>query len=214
MKKLILGALLLLSTVSFGQTIENITFKGKVTNEFENSIKNCQVDFKVTSYSKMSLRDTARTYTDVNGEYSIIITVDRMKTHFIDVKCYCDNMNILSTRVISFKSTQDNTLNFRLSDKPITIDKYPTFVNKSAGDELKLYTKHFYTGTALTLAGGAIISISSSVAITNGADPTPGLVIGSLISIVGAGFIIEAPIHIKRAGIILNENGVGIKVKL
>ncbi len=83
-----------------------------------------------------------------------------------------------------------------------------------AGDELKLYTKHFYTGTALTLAGGAIISISSSVAITNGADTTPGLVIGSLISIVGAVFIIEAPIHFKRAGIILNENGVGIKVKL
>lgn len=94
-------------------------------------------------------------------------------------------------------------------DVPL-IDNYD---NKTSGDELKLYTKHFYTGTALTLAGGTILSISS-VVIKNGGNPTPVLVIGSLISIVGTGFIIEAPIHIKRAGIILNQNGVGVKVKL
>ena len=39
-------------------------------------------------------------------------------------------------------------------------------------------------------------------------------VIGGVMGLIGTYYTIEAPIHIKRAGLILNGNGVGVKIKL
>jgi hypothetical protein len=181
MRKLILGALLLLSTLSFGQdTIFSKNFTIIIG--------------EVYSYNRYFVG-----IQEFDNEDDLIGITKEISTDLID-----------SVKFLNGKVFIPKNFSQFIADIPL-IDNYD---NKKPGDELKLYTKHFYTGTALTLAGGAILSISSAVAITNGTDPTPGLVIGSLISIVGAGFIIESPIHIKRAGIILNENGVGIKVKL
>ena len=41
-----------------------------------------------------------------------------------------------------------------------------------------------------------------------------GVMVGGIITSVGMYYLIESPIHLKRAGILLNENGVGIKIKL
>ena len=37
---------------------------------------------------------------------------------------------------------------------------------------------------------------------------------GGIVSLIGMVYVIEAPIHIKRASIYLDGNGVGIKIKL
>jgi hypothetical protein len=173
MRNLILGALLLLSTSSFGQD---------------------------TIFSKNS---------------TIIGDVYSYNRYFVSIHEFGNEDNLeISNNIIDSVKFLNGKVFIPKNFSQFVVDVPLNYDNKTAGDELKLYTKHFYTGTALTLAGGAILSISSAIAMRNGGDPTPGLVIGSLISIIGAGFIIEAPIHIKRAGIILNENGVGIKVKL
>jgi hypothetical protein len=39
-------------------------------------------------------------------------------------------------------------------------------------------------------------------------------IIGGVASLIGTYYTLEAPIHIKRAGLILNGNGVGVKIKL
>ena len=38
--------------------------------------------------------------------------------------------------------------------------------------------------------------------------------IGGAVTLVGIGFIIESKIHIKKAGLLLNENGIGIAYKI
>jgi hypothetical protein len=227
MRKLILGALLiLLSTFSFGQIIisGNVNKYDPVNRmpPIKNSVIHATINFEdngvVFEQGKFSISN------DENGDYELKIpnkyaqNIKDLK-YYISIKCvneYGNKIEIINnykdTNIINFTFYPSTNVDYDIMTGYVS-NKTINYQNL-AGDELKLYTKHFYTGTALTLAGGAIISISSSVAITNGADTTPGLVIGSLISIVGAVFIIEAPIHIKRAGIILNENGVGIKVKL
>jgi len=38
--------------------------------------------------------------------------------------------------------------------------------------------------------------------------------LGGIVSLIGMVYVLEAPIHIKRASFYLDGNGVGIKVKL
>lgn len=198
MKKLILGALLLLSTVSFGQ-LDTIIIKGKVTNQSGINIPNVMVDFDIITSDYISKNFTL---TDLNGEYSINLVINRDITKLIKITCKFNNY--LGKQIKEIYPNHYSEVNFALT----------TNIPNSAGDELLLYTKHFYTGTAIVLVGNTIGLVFTSAAISNGDDPTPGLVIGSLISLMGIGFIIQAPIHIKRAGLILNENGVGIKIRL
>jgi hypothetical protein len=39
-----------------------------------------------------------------------------------------------------------------------------------------------------------------------------GMSLGGALSLVGLFYVLEAPIHVKRASLIMNENGVGISV--
>jgi hypothetical protein len=101
------------------------------------------------------------------------------------------------------------------------------------GSELNLYVKHHYKGITFSLLGGVTMGIGgymysnsqsyytqqngNVIKRTNSFMYNGGIVFittGSILSIIGMVYILEAPIHIKRASILLNENGVGIKVKL
>lgn len=101
------------------------------------------------------------------------------------------------------------------------------------GVELMLYTKHHNIGVTLSM-GGVILSgvggymYSNSTYYTTNSIGMPlkmthkpkyntgvtGIIIGGTLSLIGFVYLIEAPVHIKRAAILLNENGVGVKIKL
>ena len=101
------------------------------------------------------------------------------------------------------------------------------------GSEFNLFVKHHYRGITLSLLGGVTMGVggymySNSynyyvqqngyiIKKTNSFMQNGGVVLitsGTILSIIGMVYILEAPIHIKRASILLNENGVGLKVKL
>ena len=220
MKNLILGALLLLSMVSFSQ-METITIKGKVTNQLGESIPNATINFDVVSYGQIS-KELVK-ITDFNGEYSTTILINREKIRFIQISCelkqsvlYYGEKQIKEIHINTNNIVVDTLVNFILNTttKPdYTRSNQTNRLLNSSGNELRLYTKHFYIGTSLSLVGGTIGLISTRM-ISDGYDASSGLVIGGIISLIGVGFIIEAPIHIRNAGIILNQNGVGLKVPI
>lgn len=80
----------------------------------------------------------------------------------------------------------------------------------SPGDELKKYSKHFYIGSSLTLVGSGLIYLS----LQDPADLSGLGYVGVITSLIGTVLVIESPIHLKRAGILLNNNGVGLQIKL
>ena len=95
-------------------------------------------------------------------------------------------------------------------------------LNLSAGDELILSSKNYYAGVVFMGVGGAIIYAGSLVnpkysqlgTDNNKSTRRSIYVSGGILVGIGIGYIIESHIHIKRAGLILNENGIGIKYKL
>ena len=95
----------------------------------------------------------------------------------------------------------------------------------SAGDELILSSKNYYTGILLTTLGtgvtiaGSFIKPDINPTFSSVHDDNKGkrnivYAAGGFMSIIGIIYIIESHSHIKRAGLILNENGIGIKYKL
>ena len=82
------------------------------------------------------------------------------------------------------------------------------WLNNSPGDELKKYSRHFYLGTAFTIIGGGLIYLGIEE------DSPFAFYSGSALSLSGTILILEAPLHIKRAGVIMNKNGIGIQMKL
>ena len=95
----------------------------------------------------------------------------------------------------------------------------------SAGSELRLYTNHHYFGMGLSVGGGAVVALGGYITSQNGnitnninknnIDTGKTLMgLGGIVSLIGMVYVIEAPIHIKRASIYLDGNGVGIKIKL
>ena len=119
---------------------------------------------------------------------------------------------------------------------------FKEWMYNTPGYELKKFTNHHYLGIGAITSGSAIsylgiylYSNSTNTQQNISYDPNTGLwdvynvtkvnktkqisggiitVIGGLISLTGTYFILEAPTHIKRAGLIMNQNGVGIKIKL
>lgn len=87
------------------------------------------------------------------------------------------------------------------------------WLNHTPSQELMLYSKHRYTGIILTSISPIFILVSNRV---NGGFyiNEPLTFLGFLVGAVGLGFNLYAPIHIKRAGILMNQNGIGIKVDL
>lgn len=83
-------------------------------------------------------------------------------------------------------------------------------INMTAGGELQKASRHFYTG-AIVMMGSAVAGSS----LLLGEDPQLeiGVGIAGLGAAIGLGFMIESQIHLKRAGIILDRNGIGIAYK-
>ena len=95
----------------------------------------------------------------------------------------------------------------------------------SAGSELRLYTNHHYSGIKLFIGGGAVVALGGYITSQNGnitnninknnIDTGKTLMgLGGIVSLIGMVYVLEAPIHIKRASFYLDGNGVGIKIKL
>ena len=79
-----------------------------------------------------------------------------------------------------------------------------------SGLEMKTFSRHHYRGMGLVLGGTAFILATDLVL-----DKPGGVaLIGGVVSIIGAVLVLEAPTHIRDAGLILSGNGVGITVKI
>ena len=88
---------------------------------------------------------------------------------------------------------------------------------RSAGDELQLASLHFYEGAVFTAVGGGLLATSEYVKHNNNSNIESQYLLigfGSAISALGIGLILESRIHIKRAGILLNQNGIGLKINI
>lgn len=94
--------------------------------------------------------------------------------------------------------------------KQIFVDEF----TNTPGKEFNLYVEHHTKGIVLTLTGGVIMGAASVFSQNNSSLTTLGVVMGGLLSLTGVIYTLEAPVHIKRAAIILNATGVGIKYKL
>jgi hypothetical protein len=111
---------------------------------------------------------------------------------------------------IKFDSTQ-NEYYIAKDYKQIYVDEF----TNTPGKELNLYVKHHTKGVILTMAGGLIMGGGAGLlSQSNSVLPKIGMLMGGLLSLTGFIYILEAPVHIKRAAIILNATGVGIKYKL
>ena len=114
----------------------------------------------------------------------------------------------------SYKVKFDSTNNEYYIDKYYQ-QKYVDELTNSPGKELNLYVKHHNKGVVLTLAGGAIMAGGAGLlSQSNSVLPKIGMVVGGLLSLTGFVYILESPVHIKRAAIMLNATGVGIQFKL
>ena len=82
------------------------------------------------------------------------------------------------------------------------------------GTEISKYVKHHYTGMILSFGGAAITSIGS-FSYMNG-NEFSGVVIGAggILSLIGLIYTLESPIHLKRAALIMDNNGVGVSIDL
>jgi len=94
---------------------------------------------------------------------------------------------------------------------------HPLKHQRSAGDELIVSSDHFYTGITLEAVGTLVNLVAIADALrgtaTGSSSGTSGLLLaGTLLDIAGGFFIIESRSHIRRAGIILNKNGVGLSI--
>ncbi len=111
-----------------------------------------------------------------------------------------------------------------------------------AGLELKKYANHEYLGNGFSLGAGVLYVVGSKMIVrgnylvgyandnyyygsenyysvlknANNKMSTGKVlcVAGSIFALTGAIYKIEAPIHVKRAGLILSGDGVGVSIKI
>ena len=88
----------------------------------------------------------------------------------------------------------------------------PSWLKHTPGYELQLYSRNYYTGLVISTIGSLILingiktaDVSNKSLITN-----TGIVFG----LVGTFFMVKSGIHIKRAGIIMDRNGVGLSIPI
>jgi hypothetical protein len=86
---------------------------------------------------------------------------------------------------------------------------------RTIGDELQIFTKHYYAGFGISILGAGLIY--AGVDRNSVKDPNKGkplMIAGGIVSGIGFLISLESNIHIGRAGILLNENGIGIKIPI
>jgi len=78
----------------------------------------------------------------------------------------------------------------------------------SVGDELIKFEKQYSTGVGLSVLGLGVVFAGSQHK-----DKTV-MAIGGILGCLGSAMSIISHSHIKKAGLLLNEYGIGVKVKL
>ena len=69
-------------------------------------------------------------------------------------------------------------------------------------------------GLVLSIAGAVVSMTGTMVTVSNDQSPAAGLIVGGALALVGTILQIEAIGHIKKAGIKLNEHGLGIVIPI
>ena len=87
------------------------------------------------------------------------------------------------------------------------------------GKEFNIYVKHHYRGVVLSTIGGVVTGIGTLTYVKNYSGDTftsdiPVIVAGGIVYLIGLIYTIEAPIHIKRASLLMEKNGVGVIINL
>lgn len=113
----------------------------------------------------------------------------------------------ISATMCSFSQTKNDTLSIKQLPR---LEESPTLKTRSAGDELQLASNHFYVGVGGVAIGTGLIYSHQYVK-----NFDEGFAyFGGIVALVGTAFIVESQIHNRRAGIILNRNGIGLKLSL
>lgn len=84
------------------------------------------------------------------------------------------------------------------------------------GSEFNTYVKHHYRGVILSTTGAVVTGLGSIMYFSQEYDGLEFAVIGagSIMYLIGLIYTIEAPIHIKKASLLMDQNGVGISIDL
>jgi hypothetical protein len=78
----------------------------------------------------------------------------------------------------------------------------------SVGDELIRFEKQYSTGVCMSIVG-------ITTAYIGGYNKNDGVILfGSVIGLIGTFISINSHTHIKNAGILLNERGIGLAIPL
>jgi hypothetical protein len=78
----------------------------------------------------------------------------------------------------------------------------------SVGNELIQFEKQYSTGIGLSTIGLGVVFVGSTQ------QQKSLVVIGGITCLIGTFITIQSHSHIRNAGILLNENGIGVKIKL
>lgn len=196
--QLFLVLFLIVNSTLFSQTI---VLKGNVKNgAFGNSVGSLIEVF----YFDMEL---SKTQTDINGNYLIEINVK--KGEKIDI-----HSTIFSEKTKKTVEINSDTLVIDFDSTPLMNSNLKTVSTLTPGNELQLFTRHTYIGYSLTMLGSAVFATSAYASMSTNKTPIGGYIAAGIITLAGSIFLLEAPIHIKKAGLLLNENGVGVKIKI
>lgn len=196
--QLFLVLFLIVNSTLFSQTI---VLKGNVKNgAYGNSVGSLiEVFYNGNQLSK--------TQTDINGDY--LIEFQMKKGEKIDVLS-----TIFSEKTNKIIEVNSDTLIVDFNSTPLMNSNLKTASTLTPGNELHLFTRHTYIGYSLTMLGSVVIATSTYASVSTNKTPIGGYVAGGIIALTGSIFLLEAPIHIKKAGLLLNENGVGVKIKI
>jgi hypothetical protein len=102
------------------------------------------------------------------------------------------------------------------------INRDTLFVDKqwkvhSPGEELKMASKEYYRGLMVATIGSISVGSVAYILISNnsqGKHPILISIVFAVPAIIGAVQMIHSHIHLKRAGIILDERGVGLSIPI
>lgn len=85
-------------------------------------------------------------------------------------------------------------------------------INNSVGDELILGYKQHSAGVGIMAMGGMSMFVGSVMYKDNN-NPI-FMVIGGFVSLVGSAIALNSWRHFEKAGLLMNESGVGVKIIL
>jgi len=87
-------------------------------------------------------------------------------------------------------------------------------INSPNFNNIVLKTKHYYKGLIVTTTGGVIMYLGSELVRTDEYKGRGLMLLGSLISAVGTGMMLESFSRGRRTGLTFNQFGVGLIVRL